>query len=555
VNGSITNQETERASTVQTQTNSDREHIDQLNAEAWADRFTDLKRCLRQSQETLELAEILEYPRGRAYALRNLGFCAYATSEYESALKLLAEGDALGRELDDDRLIRDCLNFTAAVYASLGDFQAAFGFAQRAYRLSQSLNDTAGQVFGLMNLGILYHDLGRYEEALQTQLEALEKSQITADQSQKVSVLNCLGTNYSGLKRYNEAERVLREALNLVDAFGLNERKIPILVNLGEALGHLERFAEALETLEHAQALLGDASHEGRIYCLLNKGVIHLARNDPQRALGALEDGLHEAVTLGSKALEFQLHERLAQTQKLLNNPTRALEHFEHYHRIEREVRDRESERRLRAFTAQHDLEQARSEAEIERLRNVELARVLEALEAKSRELEVLVTQDPLTHLSNRRHLETALRNEFERAKQTGRPLPVALIDVDDFKSINDRFSHQVGDTVLVTIAGLLRNHTRSGDTVARYGGEEFALVLPDSTPAQALEVCQQLCRTIEMHDWHSIHSELHVTISVGLASHVGLAHHEKLLSMADASMYHAKQAGKNRVSASAGPE
>jgi diguanylate cyclase (GGDEF)-like protein len=527
----------------------DRDRIDRLNAEAWGYRFSDLQRCMRLSQKSFELSERFDHLRGRAYAVRNLGFCAYASSEYERSLELLTQGTDLGRDLEDDALVRDCLNFTAAVYASLGDYEAACGIAQEAYRLSQALEDLPGQVYGLMNLGILYHQLGRHEASLETQLEALGKSREIGDQARETAVLINLGTNYVGLKRYTEAVQTLREALVLAEHLGLTERKTQILVNLGEALGYLGAFDEALEALERARMLIGeDGPREGLVYCLLNEGTIHLERGAPEAAIQTLESGLREAVALGSKALEFQLHERLAQAHKDAGDHVKALEHFERFHQLERQVRDQDSERKLRAFTAQREIEKAHAEAEIERLRNVELARALEALEVKSHELQQLVVQDPLTHLYNRRYLETSLSLEYAQAAAANRPLPLAMLDVDDFKQINDQFSHQLGDEVLIAVAELMRANLRDADIPARYGGEEFVLVLPNTTPEQAIKVCERLRQAVETHAWSSVHPDLRVTISLGLACDSSLPSHEKLLSAADANMYHAKRMGKNRL-------
>ncbi len=527
----------------------DRDRIDRLNAEAWDYRFSDLQRCLRLSHKSFELSERFDHHLGMAYAVRNLGFCAYASSEYEKALELLAQGTSLGRNLNDDALVRDCLNFTAAVYASLGDYEAACGIAQEAYRLSQTLDDVPGQVYGLMNLGILYHQLGRHEISLETQLEALTKSREINDQARETAVLINLGTSYVGLKRYTEAVQTLREALALAERLGLTERKTHILVNLGEALGYLGAFDEALEALERARVLIGDdGPREGLVHCLLNEGTIHLERGAPESAIQTLQGGLSEAVTIGSKALEFQLCERLAQAHKDAGDHVRALEHFERFHRLERQVRDQESERKLRAFTAQREIEKAHAEAEIERLRNVELARALEALEVKSQELEQLVVRDPLTNLYNRRHLETALSLEYAQAAAAERPLPLAMLDVDDFKQINDQFSHQLGDEVLIVVAELIRASLRDTDIAARYGGEEFVLVLPNTTTEQALKICERVRHVVETHPWASVHPDLRVTISLGLACDSSLPSHEKLLSAADANMYQAKRMGKNRL-------
>jgi diguanylate cyclase (GGDEF)-like protein len=163
-------------------------------------------------------------------------------------------------------------------------------------------------------------------------------------------------------------------------------------------------------------------------------------------------------------------------------------------------------------------------------------------------ELQQQVIRDSLTKLFNRRYLEERLALEFQRASKAGTPLPVAMIDIDDFKQINDSFSHQVGDDVLRAIGVLMGQALRPSDIAARYGGEEFAIVLAGVTPERALQICERLRKSVEDHDWKSIHPLLTVSISVGLASDTTVSSHEKLLSLADEKMYQAKRTGKNRV-------
>jgi two-component system, cell cycle response regulator len=97
-------------------------------------------------------------------------------------------------------------------------------------------------------------------------------------------------------------------------------------------------------------------------------------------------------------------------------------------------------------------------------------------------------------------------------------------------------------------IADLVRTHKQVSDIAARYGGEEFVIVMPDSSPEQARVVCERLRRVIETHDWKNVHPDLRVTISLGLATSIGVENHERLLGLADANMYAAKNGGRNRT-------
>lgn len=129
----------------------------------------------------------------------------------------------------------------------------------------------------------------------------------------------------------------------------------------------------------------------------------------------------------------------------------------------------------------------------------------------------------------------------------------VALADIDDFKRINDRFSHAVGDEVLKTIAAPFRGALRDGDLAARVGGEEFAFIFPEADERGARAVCERLREEVAGHDWHALHPGLRVTLSVGLACDAGVENAERLLARGDARLYAAKCAGKNRVGSRGG--
>ena len=165
--------------------------------------------------------------------------------------------------------------------------------------------------------------------------------------------------------------------------------------------------------------------------------------------------------------------------------------------------------------------------------------------------LKQLAREDGLTGIANRRWLDFQLAQELERAQRFGHPLTVVLLDIDHFKSVNDRFSHQTGDAVLRTAARLLRDSCRSVDVLGRYGGEEFMLVLVETPCESALLFCEKLRHTIEEFDWRSVHPELHeLTVSIGLCSSLVLATPEELIAQADQQLYRAKTQGRNQVCA-----
>ena len=156
---------------------------------------------------------------------------------------------------------------------------------------------------------------------------------------------------------------------------------------------------------------------------------------------------------------------------------------------------------------------------------------------------------DVLTGLANRRQGEDALATELARAERHGGSVGLILCDLDDFKSINDRYGHPTGDLVLRAVGDTLREALREIDVAARWGGEEFAVVLPGSGMEGTVQVAERLRTALADRPVSSLDGDpIHVTASFGAATSDGHARIEELVDAADEALYRAKRAGKNRV-------
>jgi diguanylate cyclase (GGDEF)-like protein len=168
-------------------------------------------------------------------------------------------------------------------------------------------------------------------------------------------------------------------------------------------------------------------------------------------------------------------------------------------------------------------------------------------------DLRRLSRHDDLTGLLNRRTLEEALTAQAQRSRRSAEPFCVLMLDVDHFKSINDRFGHAVGDQVLKHLSALLLCHVREVDRVGRFGGEEFVVLLPGLGLAAALPLAERLRHAIAAEPLAHADAAIALSASIGIAEWGG-AHEEtsRLVVRADAALYEAKRHGRDRV-ASAG--
>lgn len=168
----------------------------------------------------------------------------------------------------------------------------------------------------------------------------------------------------------------------------------------------------------------------------------------------------------------------------------------------------------------------------------------------RSRVLDSVVSRDSLTGLLKHTRIKEVLETELERARRSGRPLAVAMIDLDRFKAVNDTHGHQRGDAVLKSLGRLLRERLRSGDSAGRYGGEEFLAILPDTDAEGALKVLEDIRRDFAGIEYESGTSGqvFRVTLSAGVAVCPDCPDATQLTEAADRALYRAKENGRDRV-------
>ncbi|MFL9925900.1 GGDEF domain-containing protein [Herbaspirillum lusitanum] len=193
------------------------------------------------------------------------------------------------------------------------------------------------------------------------------------------------------------------------------------------------------------------------------------------------------------------------------------------------------------AMRSRDDMETARQEVQKAEAR-------IQALETQLVQMGELVREDQLTGSLNRRGMDESLDREITNAVRRDTPLCIALLDLDDFKRINDTHGHATGDEVLVHLVQVVKDTLRKLDVIARFGGEEFLVLMPETGPLDAMQIItrvqRELTKRIFMHDTQ----RLLITFSAGVAQHTKGEDQTELIKRADAALYKAKNAGKNRI-------
>jgi diguanylate cyclase (GGDEF)-like protein len=167
------------------------------------------------------------------------------------------------------------------------------------------------------------------------------------------------------------------------------------------------------------------------------------------------------------------------------------------------------------------------------------------------RKAEQSAVTDALTGLGNRHTMEHAFPAAIERCVRDERPISLLMLDLDNFKIVNDRYGHIAGDRILATIARILRRHFRPSDILVRYGGDEFAVLLPNVNANQASEIAERVREAISGYEMSldGYRGDLNVAVSIGVAELADGQALDAMLTAADEAMYRAKRSGRNAVS------
>ncbi len=494
----------------------------------------------------------------------------FAACRYEAALASL-EGlqEIVHRDLDKFRLytlLADC-------HARLEQPAVSLRYALQGLRHSQSLDNASraeahyqvGRGYGMMNaetnalehllaahrlyacdngrvlngIAICHNLLEEYDQAVSFYQKSREAARRENRLDDELTATANLSRTYFLQDKLQEAADEARFGVDLAFASRLSQQRYLCLCQLLQVYTTMSRFDDARACLE--QAIAAEASKDvvKAPFSEAYYGEYCLKIRDLERAEAHLLRALELTVAYPEDLI--RTHKLLARLFELKDDYSRALKHHKEAHGLEvKRLKDAFSSRSA-ALVIEHEVERVRQEQERYRQVNLALTREVEGLAELSR-------RDALTGLYNRRFLDAYLAQTCTNATALGQSLSVLAVDIDNFKTINDTFSHAVGDAVLKRVAELFTATLRASDVAARYGGEEFIIVLADTGVTVGLQVAEKVRAAVSEHVWAQVAPGLNVTVSLGLAG--GSAHlvPEHLLAQADVKLYEAKRSGRNRT-------
>jgi diguanylate cyclase (GGDEF)-like protein len=510
---------------------------------------------LELGHEVIQTARALQIDAHLALGLRFVAVQNLRRSDHLTCLHYLVEALELFTALANVRQVAACQNEIGAAYLALGDCADALEYFEASLTTCEALNSQKGRQVNLLCIAQAQRQLQQLDQACEYAQRSL-KLALELEHSQDASEIQAFigevqtligrraietGEEQQAALAFEQALKSLSDALERANSLAIPDHQASALTGLIGVLTDLERFDTASRFGQDALKIASKLENPAvRARALLAIGRLRLRSDKPNQALESFKQALEVFEILGQREEAAQAHRELASTYKHLEQFAQALHHFERFYDLDAQVRSQGAERCAQALTVKVDLERAHFEAELHRVRASELSALNEQLERQTRE-------DGLTGLSNRRHLEEFMREAFQVAQRDSSALSVILLDIDHFKAVNDRFSHATGDRVLQAVAELMREHINPDELAGRFGGEEFVLVL-QANPRESYERAEKLRQAIQDYDWASIAAGLEVTLSLGWSAQTNLENHERMLSNADAMLYAAKRAGRNRV-------
>lgn len=505
----------------------------------------------------------------------NLGDALYRSGRGEEGIIPYMDALAVSKDLKNKEYEAFARVYLARSYLIAGQYDLCLEEAHRGLKISKENNYYEISSLSLFFCGMANRNLKQYKNALDFFEEALTYGQKAGKRPLIIGALNEKGNVLFLTGKYNEALKLKFEALDFAKRYG-DRQSISNCLNdisfiYSQRGNHLQAENYLIESLKIAEEL---GNQRNIFYNLLNLAEEQIKLGKKQKSKLNLIRALEVSEKFGSqeqkKIAKKYFSEYLAQEGDFEKAYSALLDAYENQDKLFTE----ELKRNIINIAYSYEIEKKEKEIElIRREKEIEkkqkkyltLAFILATglimllgivlrlkiktnkilQEAKKKE-EELARMDPLTSLANRRCAYEKIMTEINRYERTGIPFSVVLMDIDQFKQINDKFGHKGGDMVLEKLANILKSFIRSLDTAIRWGGEEFMVLLPDTELEGALKVAEKLRDIISGNEIDYKGKIIKITATFGVAQFAGDL--ENCLKKADEALYEGKSMGKNRV-------
>ena len=525
------------------------------------------------------LVEAGNNPRWRALWLHERGVLERKLGHFEDARTLFLQARTLFHDIGDASMEARELNSIGNLDGRTGRFSDAVAMHGDALAMSRKAGDKAETARSLRMLGVLYRNLDDEELASRYLLEALSYVE-ERNRREAIALHGELIGAFTRLEKLAEAEHHGQQAVSLAELSGSHPNKVNAFTRMADLRLLQGRIDEAERWVEKATASYDHVAVRDKTLVRISRLRVLAARNNTTQALKEADVVLADVRDLGDRILERSLLDLLSELQLRAGDAASAFETRKAHQQLDKELAIDVAARRIALLES--SIARQRTEAERQLLQRdndiqalrlnrqrliaiallVGLATVLAVaallfaryrstlrhrneLRASRDALERVANTDALTGLANR---HAATRALGERLGRVPEPLTVMLLDLDEFKRINDTHGHQAGDAVLREVATRMRGVLPPGALLGRWGGEEFIAILEGVSGREPGAIAETLRAAVAAAPVPFDGKPIPITVSIGVATAFSTDDIDALLAEADAALYRAKNSGRNRV-------
>ena len=479
--------------------------------------FGKMNLAISQAERAMQLFQHLGQYQPQAELYGRLGAIYDLYHNRTSAIEYLVKGLEIAKQYQYELTEAKILLQIGNVYYGMNNFRQSLHNALQAERVFRKYNNPIFIAFALIRVAESYAKMQQMDKAYQAIYQALEQSSETESMVVRAEGLYSLGMLH-----------LMNHELPLARTHLLYAQRVAKKLNL--------RFLTTQVNLGLSEVLFHD--------------------HELKQALPLLKKCLKDAEAINIEQLIVQAHQKLVEVYESLHQYKLSLDHFKAYNEITNRIFDQQSQQKIQTVEVLYRTKAANREAELTRSKNLELEKEIverKQIESKLRKSEKryrsLASFDPLTHLYNRRHFFNLAEIEFERAVRYHHPISLLMLDLDLFKSINDRYGHLIGDELLEFVATICKNNLRKIDIIGRYGGEEFVILLPETDEDVAIQFAVRIINTIANSSLPTDKGPINITASVGVCTRIDQCKQlDMMIDLADKALFYAKHAGRNQV-------
>lgn len=486
-----------------------------------------------------------------ANSLFTRGLLNLEITNYEFAISSIYQALPLITRFKDDLLTGRAFEVLAKANFILGNTPEGFEFCWQALGFYENLSNRRWQS-GLYNLvGREYLEMGQFEWAERyfqlafDQLKKMETNKSHADIHLNLSLLR----SRSG--EFDQAVQHANTAIQIFEINNANDKLINALITLARIFEDQKEFDQGVQCLQKALSICEkNGMYYRQVQVLLAYGQNLLEQKIYDASFERLNQALALSERLNMRREGYKIHRSLARGYKQVGSFDRSLEHFENFYRLEKQNEKDQDVQRIRSLEILRQVEPIRKSLKPFSDQSRGLREQLDQMRQSQISQNPLVISDPLTGLLNRNHFLTILENDHLNIEHYGSKVAMIMLDVDQFKKVNQTYGNLIADQILVGLASLIRAEFPLPDLVWRISGEEFVILLPNTDFQQAQVLAEELLQQVREHIFEIENLKINITITMGIAC--TSANIEKrvdtLLQQASQAWTKAKQAGGNQV-------